>query len=256
MMKTLFSVCLGCLAFAPNGSNASMQTDYRFEFAAYYSGFKIGEATGRLQRGESQYALNVAARTAGVLGWMMSIDQQASSNGQLRDLPEAEWHRNHNMDGDNRNWIELAFTPEDIEIVDAHPHPDTETRSPVPAEMKKGALDPLSAVLALGMTVTGPRQCNSTVPVFDGRRRYDAVVEHLGNETYTGPQGPRETLRCHFRFVRHGGYRPNAKRWKGISGTAWLQQVADNLPMLPVRLEVETNYGTAFIHMISVTRVR
>lgn len=256
MTKPLFAICIACLAFVGAGSKAGAQTDYRFEFSAYYSGFKIGEARGRLQSGGSEYALDVTARTAGVLGWMMNVNQRASSNGRLDGLPRAAWHRNHNEDGDNRNWIELAFTPEDIRIVDAQPHPDTETRSPVSPQMKKGALDPLSAVLAIGIKVTDAKQCTGAVPVFDGRRRYDTVLEHLGSETYTGPLGPRETLRCQFRFVRHGGYRPRAKRWKGIEGTAWLQQVADGLPMLPVRVEVETSYGTAFIHMVSASPAR
>lgn len=253
MLNRIVSICLTCFVCLMTSALAAKDTDYRFVFEAYYSGFKIGEAAGRLQWSNDRYALDLSARTAGVLGWVMSIDQQASSNGHIDTLPTAEWHRNHNADGDNRNWIELAFTADDIQIVDAHPHPETETRSPVPADMKRGALDPLSAVLALGVTVTEAGQCSGTVPVFDGRRRYDTVLDHVAREPYTGPAGPKDTLRCNFHFVRLGGYRPDAKRWKGISGTAWLQQVADGLPMLPVRVEVETSYGKAFVHMVSAS---
>ncbi len=256
MVNRTLPIFLAWLICGVSSALAAKNADYRFVFEAYYSGFKIGEAAGHLRWSNDRYALDLSARTAGVLGWVMSIDQQASSNGRIDGLPTAEWHRNHNADGDNRNWIELAFMPDDIRIVDAHPHPATETRSPVPASMKRGALDPLSAVLALGVAVTEAGQCSGSVPVFDGRRRYDTVLDHVAREAYTGPAGPKDTLRCNFHFVRLGGYRPNAKRWKGISGTAWLQQVAYDLPMLPVRVEVETAYGKAFVHMVSASPAR
>jgi len=41
-----------------------------------------------------------------------------------------------------------------------------------------------------------------------------------------------------------------------LTGSVWLQQVEEGLPMLPVRLEVETKYGTGYIHMVSAEELR
>lgn len=247
---------VGAAVAAPRLPAPPMMTepakDYRFAFEAYFGGLLIAEADGKLAWADERYTMAFKAASAGMLDWVMKIDQTASSEGRLRDRPEAEHHRSDSDDGKKRIWVELAFTPETVEIVDAKPHPKTEeTRSPIPPEQLKGAVDPLTAVLALGLTASAQDKCEGKVAVFDGRRRYDTVLSDVGREDYKGPAGVRETLKCDFRFVRRGGYKAKDKRWKGITGTAWLQRVGDGLPYLPVRVQVETNYGTALIHMVS-----
>jgi len=226
--------------------------DYLFGFEAYFGGFKIGAGEGRLHWDDARYAMDFKARSAGMLEWVMKIDQSAESRGHRAGGPVAEHHRNHNADGDKKSWVELAFSPDGVEIVDAKPHPKTEkTRSPIPPELNKGAVDPLTAILSLGLTSAAADRCVGNVPVFDGRRRYDTVLTDAGREAYKGPAGVRQALICEFRFVRRAGYKAKAKRWKGITGTVWLQNLADGLPLLPVRVQVETSYGTALVHMVS-----
>jgi len=253
VLQRLLISALAATVPAAAAAVAEPAVDYRFAYEAYYSGFKIGEADSRLRWADSRYAVDLHARSAGVLGWIMEIDQRATSQGRLAPLPRAEHHRNHNADGDNRNWIELTFENGAARVVDADPDPAGEDRSAVPPDLLREALDPLSAALALGFQTGQAGRCEASVPVFDGRRRYDTVLDHLGEETYTGPAGPRQTLRCGFRFVRRAGYRPAAKRWKGISGTLWMQQLDAGLPLLPVRVEIHTSYGTAYVHMVSAT---
>jgi len=226
--------------------------DYRFGFEGYFGGFKIGAGEGHLHWGDARYTMDFKARSAGMLDWVMQIDQTAESSGHIAGLPVAEHHRNHNADGDKQSWIELAFSPDRVDIVNAKPHPKTEkTRSPIPPELNKGVVDPLTAILSLGLTSAAANRCEGNVPVFDGRRRYDTVLTDAGRETYQGPAGEREALICAFSFVRLAGYKAKAKRWKGITGKVWLQNLADGLPLLPVRVQVETSYGTALIHMVS-----
>ncbi len=117
--------------------------------------------------------------------------------------------------------------------------------------MKSGSLDPLSAVLAMGMTANVKDGCNGVTPVFDGRRVYDIVMENSQTLQYLGPRGRRDTYRCNFRFIRKAGYREKAKKWKGVVGKVWVQQLDEGMPMLPVRLEIETSYGTGLVHMVS-----
>ncbi len=226
--------------------------DYRFSFDGYFGGFKIGAGDGRLHWGGGLYAIDFKARTAGMLDWVMSIDQSAESSGRLAASPVAEHHRNHNADGKKQSWIELAFSPDTVRIVDAKPDPKTETtRSPIAPELLGGVVDPLTGVLWLGQIAAAADRCEGKVPVFDGRRRYDTVLTGAGREQYRGPAGVRDSLVCEFHFERRGGYKADAKRWKGITGKVWLQHLADGLPLLPVRVQVETTYGTAIIHMVS-----
>mgnify|MGYP003626926166 CR=1 FL=1 len=252
MKRRLFGICVAAISLAAQPALSAGMLDYRFGFNAYFGGFKVGEGNGELHWGDGRYAMDFKAQSAGALELLMKVDQTAFSNGRLDAKPQVERHRNQNFDGKKNNWIELAFTPETVDIVDAKPDPKTEkTRSPIPADMLRGVVDPMTAVLSLGLTATATDRCDATLPVFDGRRRYDAVFSQVGSEKYKGPAGVRDTLKCKFDFVRRAGYKKKDKRWKGLTGTVWLQTLGEGLPMLPVRVQVETSYGTALVHMVS-----
>jgi hypothetical protein len=261
-MARYFSLlCLCLVTFGPPANaqerSSGEALDYRFQFDGYFGGLKIGTGVGRLLWGGGHYEVNFNARSAGVLDWVLSINQTAESDGKLAKTLIPAHHRNHNVDGKKQSWIELAFAQDRVRVVDAKPDPNTEkSRSPVPEDLMKGVVDPLTGALLLGQLAGAADRCDGQVPVFDGRRRYDTVLKEAGREAYAGPAGKRESLICEFRFVRRAGYKADAKRWKGITGKVWLQSLADTLPLLPVRVQVETTYGTAIIHMVSAGPAR
>ena len=238
-------------ATAATKNNTATAQQYDFSFVGYYSGLRIAEAHGRLDWGDGRYRLAINAKSDGIVGWFTVIKHHTHSEGAVAAKPQVDKHYYLSSDGNKKTEIELAFSPEDVEIVAAKPHPSKEKRPPVPVEMKRGSLDPLSAVLALGMSANADNGCNGTEQVFDGRRRYDIVLENSRTIQYKGPRTSRDTYVCDFRFIRKGGYREKAKKWKGIVGKVWIQRVADELPMLPVRMEIKTSYGTGYIHMLS-----
>src|SRR6056297_949926 len=183
------------------GARLAGNDAFTFRYEAFFSGFRIAEATTTLEWKDDRYAMQLHALSAGVLEWFITFDQLASSGGRLDHEVKAERHRNHNRSRDN--WIDLRFRENTVEIVDANPDPASEEGRPaVPPELLIGALDPLSAALALGMSTRAADSCDSEVPVYDGRRRYDTILEHQRRETYRGPAGPAETLVCRFRFER------------------------------------------------------
>jgi len=224
---------------------------YDFSFVGYYSGLRIAEAQGKLDWADGRYKLDLRAKSDGIVDWFTVITHSTRSEGTFAEAPLAEKHYYLSTDGKKKTEIELAFKPGDIEIVAATPHPLKEKRSPVPTEMKIGSFDPLSAVLALGMTANSKDGCNGTTPVFDGRRRYDLVLENSQTLQYKGPRGSRDTYMCSFRFIRKAGYREKAKKWKGVVGKVWIQQLDTGMPMLPVRMEIQTSYGTGLVHMLT-----
>lgn len=226
---------------------------YEFRYEAYYTGVLVAEAKTSLAVGGGRYDIEVHALSSGILDWFITFDQVATSAGRLTASPEPEHHRNHNRARDN--WIDLRFENGSVEILDANPDPKTdEERQQVPAALLKGATDPLSGLLAAGFGAVSTDQCKTVVPVFDGRRRYDTVLEDRRRETYTGPSGPAPALVCSFRFERIAGYSERAKDYPGLTGDIWLQQLGEDLPMLPVRMEIQTKYGIGYIHMVSAAK--
>ncbi len=251
--------CLGAgmLLIAAAAAPASAQ-QYQFGYKAFYSGLKIAEATARLHWTDGQYSLKIDAKSGGAVDWFVDIEHTTWSRGALDTSPERQSlglqpksHEYHSRDGKKRTSVALAFTPWTASIVKATPHPSTENRKPVPDGLKVGVFDPLSGALALMRAATEQGECSGRVPVFDGRRRYDTVLENPQHEVRGGPRGKRPTLVCDFRFERIAGYRPKAKKWKGVKGKVWVQQLAEGLPMVPVRITMDTRYGTGIIQMVS-----
>ncbi len=244
-MKWLIAVCISVFAGAVHANQ------YDFSFVGYYSGLRIGEATGSLHWGDERYSMDIRAKSDGIVNLFTVITHTIQSEGTIADQPVAKTHYYLSRDGKKKTEIELAFTPDDVEVVAASPDPLKENRSPVPAEIRRGSLDPLSAVLALGMAANEQAGCDGTAPVFDGRRRYDVVLENGEKLQYSGPNGVREAFMCDFRFIKKAGYRQKDAKWKGLTGKVWIQQLGEDMPMLPVRLEIETSFGTGYVHMVS-----
>lgn len=258
--RKILTYCLAGLALtatvpAHASTPASKPADgqYEFRYEAYYTGLLVAEAKTTLAVRESRYSIEVHALSSGILEWFVTFDQLATSSGRLNAAPQAERHRNHNRS--RGNWIDLRFADGSIEILDANPAPNTEEgRPPVPAALLEGATDPLSGMLAAGFGAVSADQCKSVVAVYDGRRRYNTVLEDRRREIYAGPAGLAPALVCGFRFERIAGYTEKAKEYPGLTGDAWLQQLGEGLPMLPVRMEIQTKYGMGYIHMVSADK--
>lgn len=247
------ALAAGLPAHASTPPLAPADGQYEFRYEAYFTGLLVAEAKTTLAVGGGRYDIEVHALSSGILDWFITFDQLATSAGRLTTAPQVERHRNHNRARDN--WIDLRFASGSVEILDANPDPKTDKeRQQVPAALLKGAMDPLSGMLTAGFSAASADQCKTVVPVYDGRRRYDTVLEDQRQETYTGPSGPASTLVCSFRFERIAGYSEKAKEYPGLTGDIWLQQLGDGLPLLPVRMEIQTKYGIGYIHMVSAEK--
>jgi hypothetical protein len=139
------------------------------------------------------------------------------------------------------------------------PPPDRDGRAGVAAAEVAGTVDLASAILALSLGVEAGRGCARLVPVFDGRRRYDLVVERIGFELVGrfGQAGPdRRALKCRVSMVRRSGFKhdPDHGGDDGAGRTAllWLARAGDGLPPVPVRIELETRWGLVIAHLIRV----
>ena len=211
MKRRLFGICVAAISLAAQPALSAGMLDYRFGFNAYFGGFSL------LQR---------------------SIGRQTS--GRTPSQPEFRWQEKqldrigvHARDGGYRR---RQTGPKDRKNPLAHSCGYAEGR---------GRSDDRGAQ-------SWPyRHCYRPMRRHLAGRRYDAVFSQVGSEKYKGPAGVRDTLKCKFDFVRRAGYKKKDKRWKGLTGTVWLQTLGEGLPMLPVRVQVETSYGTALVHMVS-----
>jgi hypothetical protein len=125
----------------------------------------------------------------------------------------------------------------------------------VPPELQRGTVDTLTALAALVRQAATTGRCDGRAQVFDGRRRSDFVATTAGTETlapnrWSNFSGP--ALRCSFEGRQVAGFwkeqdREEASKPRG--GTAWFASPGPGLPIIPVRIEAESAWGTVYVHM-------
>jgi len=139
---------------------------------------------------------------------------------------------------------------------------------PVTPEQLEGVLDPMSGafLVAKSSNPNGDlKVCYQTVPVFDGRQRFNLVltpkkavtVKKNGPASYAGP-----AVICRVKFIPIAGYQPDNPAIKLMSRSneieVWLIPVWRTQMYVPYRIVLPTpvGYGTALVTSIQVGNAR
>jgi hypothetical protein len=234
-------------------------------------------AQGRL---EGRYIVSLAGITIGQGGWAIDIwdDQyRAAANGMttgiLRVFASGEGTGASQGYVSGGNLIPSSYAAtitadkktEELRIVlnggtvkeysvdpPTQPYPD---RIPITEAHRHGVTDPMSAAL---MHVSGagdlmsPEACNRTLPIFDGRLRYDLALSFKRMETVRaekGYEGP--VVVCAVYFTPLGGYIPERPAIKYLIAQrdmeVWLAPIAGTRVVGPFRMVVPTPLGTGVL---------
>lgn len=107
--------------------------------------------------------------------------------------------------------VKLGFDPAGVNSIALVPNkPPSPEAIKVKADNLKHVFDPISATLAIS-NATSIDACNRTIPVFDGKARFDLRLSLKGRETIKEkrPTGqPRELVVCRVKYVPIAGHKP------------------------------------------------
>jgi hypothetical protein len=210
------------------------------------------------------YRVDAAGGTRGMVGWLYAWTTKLSAEGLDRDgrieprryVAESDWQG-------NRRTVHLGFVDGGRYHLqrDPPPEPDPDIDSRLPASLPGGTVDPLSLGIAAARALQQTGRCDQSLPVFDGQRRYDLTVKHVGEAVlppngYSIYHGP--AVRCSFSVKRISGFRKSwrsGRRWDAASSappTIWMAQIRPDLPPLPVRYDGAIALGSIVIHLTKV----
>ncbi|HYC02497.1 MAG TPA: DUF3108 domain-containing protein [Azospirillaceae bacterium] len=237
-------------------------------YKVYLGGVELLEAKARLSMGQERYGLELSAATDGVIGRLASWSTNIKAEGALTGtgLPAPRLFRSDSVWREAPRITALEYdSPGAAPRVTADPPPEKD-REPVPDNLKAGTIDPMSATVAVLDAVTQGRGCGATLPVYDGRQRYDMVLAPQGTEQLAPSDvgayaGPAEACRIEYKPVagrwreqgrrdRDGDRRPRTART-----TVWFAKAVPGGPALPVRLESAGPLGTLVMHLAKVQPV-
>lgn len=252
--------------------DAEPTKELALDYQVYIGGFEVLKLDVRMDLADDRYGMDFTFRTFGFISRLASWSMQAYSEGALSDsavTPRRAGQEN-SWQGKKR-FVRMEFRDGTPVVTGAKPEPSEDDRTTVdPADMV-GTVDLASAILMLMRPVRETGRCEGRIPVFDGRRRYDFVAEHTGEDRirrsgYSAFAGT--AVSCEVTMDRIAGFKrdqslagigsedDDASTGERRSAAVWLGEVFQAVPHVPVRLEIDSRWGNARAHLAGARLVQ
>src|SRR4051794_17612153 len=233
-------VALGPVAFAAP-TVAADRVSMRVEVYGLM-GLHVLTLNTSVEESGDRYAINSHYATTGVAGLVVDQTTRATTVGRL--LPasaQPELFRSETR----RNGVERH------DQVDYRPDGSVKGNSTkiafdTASAATRGTVDNLTAYFRLERQLAAKGTCALTVPVFDGRYRYDLVFADAGKRALSPEGGQRlegPAVAC--RMTRQDRGTADQEQSEGAKqGTFWYAPLLPGGVVVPVRMQLETQIGT------------
>ncbi len=246
----LFALCL------PSGA-AVAQGKLDARYIVTLGGVPIGRGSWAIDIGDDQFT----AAASGVTTGLLTIFTNGQGSGAARGIVRGDSlfptvfasSISHDKRIDELRMVLSNGTVKELFVEPpVQPNPD---RVPVTEANRRGVVDPMSAAL---VRVAGkddpvsPEACRRTLPIFDGRMRFDLHLsfkrfEHVQSEHgYFGA-----VVVCGVQFIPVAGYVPERYVVKYLMAQRemeiWLAPVAGTRVVVPYRISLQTPLGTGVL---------
>jgi hypothetical protein len=233
--------------------NAHAQGKLDATYTVTLSGVPIGKGSWSIDVSDDQFTATASGGTSGLLRVFASGQGNSAAHGSVSGGQPIASTYSSSMIADNRSdQVRILFSGGAVKDYLADPptipNPD---RVPLTDASRKNVLDPMTASL---IRVPGngdtfvPEACQRTLPVFDGRMRYDLqlVFKHLDRvKSERGYQGT--VVVCAVYFVPIAGHVPERSTIKYLVAQRdmemWLAPIAGTRLMVPYRASIPTPIG-------------
>lgn len=217
-------------------------------------------------RGET-YEMRGEGRFSVLQGLVYEWNGTTASAGRVTPAgPKPSMYALSYSNGGNKGeQLRMTFGEGAVRQVSIYPNKRPNPRTiPVTKSQLEGVLDPMSGAF-LSARSRNPNGdltvCNQTLPVFDGKQRFDLVLTpkkavSVRKTTPTGYGGP--AVICRVKFIPIAGYQPDNPGIRLMSQTdeieVWLIPLPGTYLYIPYRIVLPTavGYGTALITSVQV----
>jgi len=258
VLRNVVSSAIGAAAvtMALTGADPAMaQGRLDARYAVTLAGLPIGKGAWVIDIAENQFTAAASGATSGLLRAFASGQGSGASRGLIvggtpvpasfaASITTSKKTEEIRMTLGSGDVKEFAITPE--------PEPDNNSdRIPVTLAHRRGVSDPMTASL---VRVPGngnplaPQACPLTVPVFDGRIRYNLQFAYKRMERVRADKGYEgQAVVCAVYFVPLAGYVPSRSSIKYLASQrdmeVWLAPIAATRVLVPFRISIPTPIG-------------
>ena len=234
------------------GGSANAQGKLDALYVASLAGVPIGKGGWVIEVGDDQFSAAATGMTIGLLRVFATGDGKGASRGAIRGDNLMPTLFVSTINNDKRveelkivmsagNVKDLVVEPPTV------PHPD---RVPLTDAHRRGIVDPLSAAIIRVPGNGDPvaaEACRRTLPVFDGRMRFDLQLsfKRIEKVQVKGYQGPVAV--CGVQFVPVAGYVPDRPAIKYLAAQTdmeiWLAPIVGTRLVVPYKISLPTPLG-------------
>jgi Protein of unknown function (DUF3108) len=246
---------IGVICATPLNCVAQGKLDARY--TASLAGLPIGRGAWVIDIGDDQYTAAASGMTAGVLSVFTSGQGSGASRGRIRADGFFPNTYASSITTDNKleemRIVLSSGTVKDVTI--NPPNAFNPQRVPLTEAHRHGVIDPMSAVLT---RVPGngdplsPEACRRTIPVFDGRMRFDLHMSFKRMDVVKADKGYRgPAVVCSVQFVPIAGYVPDRPAVKYLVAQhdveVFLAPIMGTRVLVPFKVTIPTPLGRGAI---------
>ena len=231
--------------------------------AAHYgvsvAGLAVGKADLDVVIGSTEYTSAANGRASGLLRALIAGEGTLSTRGAVTEgrlLPASFSART--AGDDETSSVSMTIENGDAKDVTAETSAPDAERVALTADHRKGIVDPLSALLIpVGGSgeVVAAEACQRTLPIFDGRRRFDLALSFRRLERVKAAKGyAGPVVVCAVKFKAIAGHRVGSALVKYLDGREielTLAPIAGTRLLAPFRLLIANMLGDIVVEAIS-----
>ena len=227
-------------------------------YEIYAGGFHALGIKARAVLTDESYDVAVDLKSTGALDWLLRFSQKVEGRGQIGATTAPLHYLSDGTFFGSQRTTRLDYRTDGRIEATLKPATEDGERTPLTDDMKLGTIDPMSAFVAVNRSAkeTG-NPCTAKIPVYDGRRRFNVVLEDDGVSAVEGSRftvfsGP--ALRCKFSMERLGGFQisPRFNAQTPRISILFLARFGEGGTWLPVRLESDSTFGYVIGHLVEV----
>ncbi len=230
---------------------------FEADYSAYYLGLKLMETGVEAEFGPKTYGVRSMYKTGGLLAWAKKDQIRSMVRGRTDGEALKPDYFEHRDILEHGRTVQMAFTPEDIEVTATPPYSSFGDPPATQAD-RQGSLDLVSGIMQTAMNVGDDPDwpCGPDVPIFNGKERYNLRMAHAGAEeadldAYEGP-----VIACHVYYMPLAGFDADdvpKEKYLNTPITVWFTDRPGDDFHVPIRFSYPVGIATLVIEAKSLT---
>lgn len=231
-------------------------TDVAASFTIYVGGLLFISGNFEAVMDDDNYRLAATMSTAGTTRTFYPADYKLSSEGRLTQEHVQPHHYVSDTQAERKTRkITMSYSRDGMPRLTAEPPYNPGDLDDVMPSLQQNTLDPISAFIM--PVVAGENPCDRTIPVFDGKRRYDLKLVYEGEKQMT-PRGLAKPVTAIVCTIRYVAVAPIERRKftdmlrRNDDMRVWLAPFDGGRVYMPVRFQLRTPLGGAVMELTQV----